>query len=309
MNIKELGLAGAPSGESLPQLKSPSDAGASPMPSNYTLIQYRPDPASDERLNIGVIAWDADGAHVVFAESWERVHLFGGQDVAFLSEFAQSMQRRLPEEMAPLVDELTDELVQQWIGDVAHSVQLTPARGAPEDAKQLISSLAARFLYSPPPRPNRGRGRRTAASHAYRAIRAAVRTKTPKGAGPQVHFHRSLEGKLGQHFFDIVLSDGKPVAAVDAISFEVRSRANLQREVDATAWALDDVRRLDTDMPLAVFVLPPTNPEAEQVFRAASKTFKALGAKIVDDEAAMARWAKRQAGRLQANQTEPAAAR
>ena len=50
------------------------------MPSRYTLIQYRPDPASDERLNIGVIAWDADGAHVVFVESWEHVRLFTGQD-------------------------------------------------------------------------------------------------------------------------------------------------------------------------------------------------------------------------------------
>ena len=52
------------------------------MPSRYTLIQYRPDPASDEQLNIGVIAWDADGAHVVFVESWEHVRLFGGQCLA-----------------------------------------------------------------------------------------------------------------------------------------------------------------------------------------------------------------------------------
>ena len=268
------------------------------MPSHYTLIQYRPDPANDERLNIGVIAWDADGAHVVFVESWEHVRLFSGQDVAFLREFAQSMQDRLPEEMAPIVDELTEELVQRWIGEVAHSVQLTPAQGAPEDAKKLISSLAARFLYSPPPRPKKGRDRRTAASHAYRAVKAAVHSKQRKGADPLVRLRRPLEGKLGEHVFDVVLADGKPLAAVDAISFEVRSKANLQREVDATAWALDDVRRLNKDMPLAVFVLPPTNAEAEQVFREASKTFKALGAKVMQDEPAMARWATRQARRL-----------
>jgi hypothetical protein len=280
------------------------------MPSNYTLIQYRPDPASDERLNIGVLAWDAGGAHVVFVESWERARLFGGQDVAFLREFAQSMQRRLPEELEPLVDELTEELIGQWIGDVAHSVQLTPARGAPENAKELISSLAARFLYSPQPRPKRGRNRRTAASHAYRAIKAAVRSKEPKGARPLVRLRGPLEGKLSEHVFDVILANGKPLAAVDAISFEVRSKANLQREVDATAWALDDVRRLDKNMPLAVFVLPPTNTEAEQVFRAASKMFEALGAKVLSDEPSMTRWAKRQVGRpRKTTHAEPAAAR
>lgn len=265
------------------------------MPSRYSLIQYRPDPASDDRLNIGVIAWDADGAHVVFVESWEHVRLFSGQDVAFLREFAQSVQNRLPDEMAPIVEELTEELVQRWIGDLANGVQLTPVAGAPEGAEKLVSSLAARFLYSPPPKPKR-RGRRLAASHAYRAIKSALQPKKkPNGTGLLVRSHRPLEGKLGEHVFDVVLANDKPVAAVDAISFETRSKATLQRDVDATAWALDDVRRLDEDMPLAVFVLPPTNPEAEQVFRAASKTFKALGAAVMKDELAIGRWARRQA--------------
>jgi hypothetical protein len=286
------------------------------MPSQYTLIQYRPDPTSDERLNIGVIAWDAAGAHVVFVESWERVRLFGGQDVAFLREFAESIQGRLPEALEPVVDELTEELIGRWIGEASHNVQLTPARGAPEDAKELISSLATRFLYSAPekpkpkPRADRARNRRTAASHAYRAIKAAVRSKTPKGA-TVVGLRRALEGQFGEHLFDVVLANGKPLAAVEAISFEVRSKANLQREVDATAWALDDVRRLDKDMPLAVFVLPPTNAEAEQVFRAASKTFKALGAQVMQDELAMGRWARRQVGRQKetATHAQSAAAR
>ncbi len=266
------------------------------MPSNYTIVQYRPDPASDERLNIGVIAWDADGAHAVFVETWERVRSFGGCDVSFLRELAQSMQGRLADGLALPDDGLTDELREQLIGELGHSVQLTPARGAEEEAPQLVSSLAARFLYSPPPRAKPARGRRTATSHAYRAIKAAVDARKPSGAARRVHLHRNLEGKLGAHQFDVVLANGKPLAAVNALSFEVASKRDLQREVDATAWALDDVRHLDEALPLAVFVLPPTNSGAEQVFRSASKVFKGLGAKLLDDDPAMARWAKRQAG-------------
>ena len=76
-----------------------AEAGMVVMPSNYAIVQYRPDPASDERLNIGVIAWDADGAHAVFVDTWERVRSFGGCDIGFLREFAQSMQMRLAEDL------------------------------------------------------------------------------------------------------------------------------------------------------------------------------------------------------------------
>lgn len=268
------------------------------MPSNYTVVQYRPDPASDERLNIGVIAWDADGAHAVFVETWERVRSFGGCDVGFLREFAQSMQGRLTDELELPEDELTDELAAQLIGDLGHSVQLTPARGAEEEAPKLISSLAARFLYSPPQRAKAARGRRNATTHAYRAIKAAVNARSPKAARQLIHLHRGLEGKLGEHRFDVVLANGKPLAAVNALSFEITSIGNLQRDVDATAWALDDVRHLDETMPLAVFVLPPTNSEAERVFRSAGKIFKGLGAKLLDDEPRTVRWAKRQLSHL-----------
>lgn len=268
------------------------------MPSNYTIVQYRPDPASDERLNIGVIAWDADGAHAAFVETWERVRSFGGCDVGFLREFAQSMQSRLADELELPDDELTDELVEQLIGNLGHSVQLTPARRADEEAPKLVSSLAAHFLYSPPHRAKAAPGRRNATTHAYRAIRAAVHARSPKAARQLVHLHRGVEGKLGEHRFDVVLANGKPLAAVNALSFEVKSIGNLQRDVDATAWALDDVRHLNEKMPLAVFILPPTTNEAERVFHSASKIFKGLGARILDDEPATARWAKRQLRRL-----------
>jgi len=285
-------------GGSFQQLRSALVAGKGllAMPSNYTIVQYRPDPASEERLNIGVIAWDADGAHAVFVETWERVRSFGGCDVGFLREFAQSMQSRLAEEDL-LVDELTDELVGRLVGDLAHSVQLTPAREAHGEAPKLISSLSARFLYSPPPKPKGVRNRRTATRLAYRAIRDAVGPHAPKPARRLVHLRRNLQGKLGEHRFDVVLANGKPLAAVDALSFEVASNGNLQRELDATAWALDDVRHLDEDLPLAVFALPPPNGDAERVFLSASKIFRALGAKVFVDERAMGRWAKRQAGR------------
>ena len=111
-----------------------------------------------------------------------------------------------------------------------------------------------------------------------------------------MQLHRTLKGKLDEHRFDVVLADGKPLAAVDALSFELASRANLQREVDATAWAFDDVRHLDESLSLAAFILPPTNGDSSRCSASLRRYSRDLGAKVFVNEPALGRWARRQAG-------------
>jgi len=265
------------------------------MASKYALVQFYPDPASDERLDIGVIAWDAEGAHVVFIESLERVPAIGLDEVYRLQEFAQSVQQRLSDRTVPHLDERTGELAEHLIGVPAPGVRLTPTQSAPGDAPTLAASLAAQFHYGPAVKAGRVRGRQIAASHAYKSVLSALRKRAPREAKRLVHARYTLEGKFGQHQFDVVLARDEPLAAVSALSFEIRSRRNLQRELDATAWALEDVHKLHKGLPLAVFILPPTNPAAEVLHQAAARVFKGVGARMIDAEPAMARWALRHA--------------
>lgn len=62
------------------------------MASKYSVIQYVPDPIADERINIGVLAFDHDQVCVKFLQSWERVRNFSRTDISFLHDFAQRMQ-------------------------------------------------------------------------------------------------------------------------------------------------------------------------------------------------------------------------
>lgn len=262
------------------------------MTSKYALVQFYPDPVSDERLDVGVIAWDAAGAHVLFIESWERLDTIGLEDVRLLQDYAESIKERLSEGGGSHLDRETGDLAEDLIGDPGPRIRLTPAQSVAQDAPTLISSLAAKFHYSPH-RVKRARDRRVAASHAFRAIVSATRGRKSTQFRRLVHARRMIEGKFAEHELDVVLEGDGPFAAVSGLSFEVKSRRRLREEVDATAWVFDDVLRLRPRMPLAVFALPATDPEGEAIQSAAAKVFQGLGARMIAEESTVARWALR----------------
>lgn len=275
------------------------------MNSKYAVVQFYPDPGSDERLDIGVVAWDAAGAHVVFIESWERTHAIGLEEAQRLQDFADLLRAQAPDDVELLIDPVTGALARHLALAAAPGIRLSPVKSAPQDAPALAASLAAQFHYGPPPRPKRGRDRRSAAHCAYRAVFGAVRRRAPNFAARLVHARQVVDGKFGKHQFDVVLAGAHPLAAIEALSFEVGSPRSLRRDVDATAWALDDVHKLHPRLPLAVFALPPANPDAKSVQGDAARLFRGLGASVISTEPSMARWALRHAGPLSASQPSP----
>ncbi|MBD2774779.1 DUF3037 domain-containing protein [Iningainema tapete] len=63
------------------------------MVSRYSIIQYVPDPIADERINIGVVVFNEDAVKSRFLTNWERVRLFGMEDIDFLKDFADRVQK------------------------------------------------------------------------------------------------------------------------------------------------------------------------------------------------------------------------
>ena len=56
------------------------------MVSRYSIIQYVPNPIADERINIGVVAFNEDAVRTHFLSNWERVRYFGMEDTEFLKK-------------------------------------------------------------------------------------------------------------------------------------------------------------------------------------------------------------------------------
>ena len=63
------------------------------MPAYLTVVQCVPDPVIDERINVGVIVYGEGRIRSRFISDWRRVRSFGVDDVEFLKEFAERLER------------------------------------------------------------------------------------------------------------------------------------------------------------------------------------------------------------------------
>jgi hypothetical protein len=68
-----------------------------------------------------------------------------------------------------------------------------------------------------------------------------------------------------------------------------------KKEVDATAWLVEDVKRKHRTLPIAVFLLPPKSDTSAYV--RAKRLFPRLKGELVPEHA-MEQWAKKQAREL-----------
>lgn len=260
------------------------------MTAHYTVVQYLPDPTADERVNVGVIVWDGERVVSRFLSNWRRVRAFGGEDVGFLREFARSVSTMTSDQLGlPRISGRLDEKqLRKMIGEWSYSIRFTEPRGSLKPVDQLIRDVVPVFLRESPPRARRARSRRIAASIATRSLFAAVEEWTPDHAEQLVRTNQKLQGQVEKHRFDVVLANGKAMAALDAISFEVADEDRLETEIDALAWSLIDVRNENEDIPLAVFALLPPKAGSSSLYRKASHVCKELNAdllteKMIDD--------------------------
>ena len=108
-------------------------------------------------------------------------------------------------------------------------------------------------------------------------------------AGDLVKRKYSVEGKLDDHTFDVVVSKNRPYFAAQGLSFELTNLTMLQKDVDATAWAIDDVKNNDPGFPIAILALPPVVDQVG-LFKRAKKLFKGLDTDVLESDAQMGKW-------------------
>src|ERR1700730_13403942 len=239
------------------------------MPAHFTIVQYVPDPTADERINVGVIAWDKDRVRCQFLADWRRVRAFGAGDIAFVRDFAATLSSRTSAQGSLPLDEkgqIDAGRLEKMVGNWRHAIQFTDPRGSLKDPNSLLAEVAPIFLREPRASHERGRSRRSAAVLAAKVITDAVRKELNSDPTHLVKRDEVLSGRLDKHRFDVVLKNGKAVAAVHALSFEIGEGDYLEREIQATAWTLDDVRQKNANLPLAVFVLRPSGSTNRQGF-------------------------------------------
>jgi Protein of unknown function (DUF3037) len=252
------------------------------MTSRYSVIQYLPDPATDERINIGVLAFGDEEMHARFVRDWRRVTSFGGPEVGFLKGFARQVeastaaQRGLLEGQEGLDQAALEAAAGEWL----NSIQVTAPRASTLAPEPLVEDVARRFLRQTIAPAKRGRDRRAAAGAASRSLVAALRVEGSRKPERYLRRNEVVQGSLDAHEFDVALANGSPKLGVLAMSFELRSPNELSREVGANAWTIDDVTNA-LDLEIAVVALPPRSQS--KTYDHAVNLFESLGADVVPE--------------------------
>lgn len=252
----------------------------------YSVIQYVPDPVTGERVNVGVVTVRGEEVHAKFLTDWRRIRSFGGEDLDFLKEFARAAQSwskaqdRLPglEERVRLNEQGIRNLAGKWI----NTVQFTELKASLLDPSELLIDAANRFLRTQPRRRRGFRDRRAAAALARNTIEMVVQDVVGSRWRELVRRNDTVAGRFDDHRFDVSVKNGDIMLAVRALSFEGPASHELEREVDATAWALDDVRKARRDIELAVAALPPRT--RSKTFDSARRVFEGLEASFVVED-------------------------
>ena len=256
------------------------------MASYYTVVQYVPDPVTDERINIGVIVAGGGVLQSRFLSDWRRAKQFGVEDIAFLKDFAgrvrDASELQLPIEGLSPSHTLDVDALKKISGEWINSIQITTPRASLAAPNQLLSEMADRFLREPTRKKRAFRDRRAAAGLAARHLEYALADRVGRDLKNLVKRHFKIEGRLDVHHFDVGVVNGAPYVAAQGLSFDVPASEDLDRDVEATAWTIDDVQQSQPAFPVAIIALRPS--AASKTFDRAIHVFEGLGARVVYEE-------------------------
>jgi len=230
------------------------------MASKYSVIQYVPDPIADERINIGVLAFDDNSVRVQFLKHWERVRCFSKTDPSFLHDFAKEMQvcaesgLLFPSDRASK-DIPPHERLEKFALERMNSIQFTEPRTSLRTVDALINNIASKFLMNEAKHKSNVRDRQKAAQVTTSTIKDVFNDyfgQTDKKW--KDYLKHTLQGQKGKQEFDVVVANGTPYLAAHGLSFEVQVQQNL---LESLYWRVDDIKKEMPDFPIAVIALPP----------------------------------------------------
>jgi Protein of unknown function (DUF3037) len=259
------------------------------MASKYSIVQYVPNPIANERINIGVVAFNEEQVRVQFLTNWERVRNFGMEDITFLKTFAQRMSEAAEcglifpgdNPNAPYQERL-NKIAQDWL----NSIQWTEPRGSLEDVDSLLEDIASNFLGDLNlPKPHR-RDRQDAARLTTSKFRNVFQQQVKNDYKELLKTSYSVQGTHAESKFDAVVANGRPYLAAHGVSFEVKIPEYLQSSL---FWMISNVKQSQPDFPIAIVALQPKKDfnnyqELQQTYRQATSTFSELGAKVLAED-------------------------
>jgi len=261
------------------------------MVSRYSVIQYVPNPIADERINVGVLAFDDEIVKVHFLSRWDRVRCFGAtESIDFLKDFAHRVEEAVEDGLLFPGDEAGTAPKHERLAKVAkgwmNSIQFTEPRGSLDDVDSLLADIAKTYLLETTPEKDKPRDRQAAARVATSHVRRIVKQRFGDDKAKElIRMDYELKGGRKEHKFDVTVANGRPFLAAHGISFEIQTSETL---IDSLAFMILDVKASNQEFPLGIVALPPKQASQDykrlnNVYQQTTRTYQELGAKVLQE--------------------------
>lgn len=263
------------------------------MPSYFSIVRYVPDPVTDERLNIGVVVFGEGQILSKFIQGWGKVRIFGGEDIDFLRSFADDIERKQLNLFSS--DGRWDE---NTLGTISshwkNSIQLSEPKASLRTPTELLEDISSRYIREPIHRRRERKDKRIAVRLGIQALSQSFLQRHHQPLPDNlVKRHHTVEGARDKHSLDLVVGNGHPFFAAEALSFQGQFSDEMRKEVDAALWVIEDVRKADKHLPLAILALKPSGHMP--LFTKAKKIFQnEFKAEFVTDSQ-VGQWGRRMA--------------
>ena len=256
----------------------------------FSIVRYVPDPVRGEQLNVGVVLGCESPrffrARFLAPQQSGRLRSIGfDEDFGFLRDLDREFrvsalsEARLPLEglEGPWTLGAVERAAHEW----ANTIQFAELRAAVHDEPgALLDVLYERYVAPVRRREKTERDRRWIKSKVSRTLRQTVLEVAPtRNPAEVVQSNSRVSGAFEEHTFDYGLVNGRLFHLVQTLSFAVRDRDALRTEVDATSWALDDLKRAGNRIPVSVVTAGDG-----RLLEGARRIYEAFDAQVVRED-------------------------
>jgi hypothetical protein len=260
------------------------------MASFYSILQYVRDPVKDERVNIGVFAFDQERCKFVSTDEWSHVRcVASAQSVPVVKEAIRELRHWKEAE------------VRKFASDPYGVFNITLPSASTLSPEELLVFISKRVL---PFQTNKATGYRVK-SQVVSDVRKQFRDKLKDKFGPG---GTALLRDRDRLIFstkvpvnpDVAIGNGQVQSIVQALSFEEKDENKVQRDVSATGFIIRCVREANNPISgakIGVVCLPPqlgrkNNDDMKRYYDLAIAEFS-RNAEVIE-EAKMDAWAAEQ---------------